>query len=177
LLEKKIKRKNRLTGYSAVFSIDMRKIMKPTIYFILFAMVAISSCHENTPEKFEQEIINADKTFSDYSVKHGQIKAFLEFAAPDVVLLKPNMFPIVGHKELAKHYINKTDSSFVLTWEPKFARVSKSGDLGYTYGYWEFHMKSNPQKIERGTYVTIWQRQENGQWKFVLDTGNDGLGE
>lgn len=28
----------------------------------------------------------------------------------------------------------------------------------------------------RGTYVTIWEKTD-GIWKFVLDTGNQGLGE
>jgi ketosteroid isomerase-like protein len=28
-----------------------------------------------------------------------------------------------------------------------------------------------------GTYVTIWKKGQNGNWKFVLDTGNQGLGK
>ena len=28
----------------------------------------------------------------------------------------------------------------------------------------------------RGTYVTIWKKQANGRWKFVLDSGNEGVG-
>ena len=27
-----------------------------------------------------------------------------------------------------------------------------------------------------GTYVTIWKKDADGNWKFVLDTGNQGLG-
>jgi len=29
---------------------------------------------------------------------------------------------------------------------------------------------------EKGTYVSIWI-EENGMWKFVLDSGNEGLGD
>jgi len=29
--------------------------------------------------------------------------------------------------------------------------------------------------VEKGTYITIWQKQANGNWKFVLDTGTQGL--
>ena len=33
------------------------------------------------------------------------------------------------------------------------------------------------EKYTRGTYVTIWQKQTDGSWKFVLDTGTQGLPE
>jgi ketosteroid isomerase-like protein len=29
----------------------------------------------------------------------------------------------------------------------------------------------------KGTYVTIWRKQKDGKWKFVLDTGNQGVGD
>jgi ketosteroid isomerase-like protein len=31
--------------------------------------------------------------------------------------------------------------------------------------------------ISRGTYVTIWEKQKDGTWKFVMDTGTSGLPE
>lgn len=31
------------------------------------------------------------------------------------------------------------------------------------------------QKKTSGKYVTIWEKQSNGSWKFVLDCGNEGL--
>jgi ketosteroid isomerase-like protein len=140
-------------------------------------IAAFSSCNSVDIKKCEQEIMDADRAFSEYSIAHGQIASFLEYAAPEAVLIKPNMYPIVGHEKLHEHYNGKADSTFVLTWEPKFARVAKSGDLGYTYGYWQFYLKSQPDSIEKGTYATVWQRQPNGQWKFILDLGNEGLGE
>ncbi len=121
------------------------------------------SCSRVDVKKCEQEILDADRAFSEYSLAHGQVAAFLEYAALDVVLIKPNRYPIVGHEKLQEYYKSKSDSSFVLTWEPMFARVAKSGELGYTYGYWQFYFISNPVKIEKGTYATVWQRQPNGQ--------------
>ncbi len=29
---------------------------------------------------------------------------------------------------------------------------------------------------EKGTYVYIWKKDSNGKWKFVLNSGNEGLG-
>ena len=50
-----------------------------------------------------------------------------------------------------------------------------SGDLGYTYGTFNAELKQTGQ-VNRGSYVSIWIR-EKGRWKWVLDTGNQGLGE
>jgi ketosteroid isomerase-like protein len=156
---------------SKIFSMNYLKLL------IICAFAIFASCNNVDVIKYEQEIMDADRAFSDYSIAHGQIAAFIEYAAPDVVLIKPNMYPIVGHEKLIAHYQGKADTSYVLTWEPKFARVAKSGELGYTYGYWELWLKAQPENISKGTYATVWQRQRNGEWKFVLDLGNQGLGE
>lgn len=144
---------------------------------ILVAVIAFTACSHKKSNQLEQEIMDADKAFSDYSLQNGMISAFTKYAAPDVVLIKPNRYPIVGHEKLREHYNGNTDTSFVLTWEPKFARVAKSGELGYTYGYWEIYLKAKPEEVSKGTYATVWQRQSDGEWKFVLDLGNEGLGE
>ncbi len=63
-----------------------------------------------------------------------------------------------------------------MTWKPKGANVAASGDLGYTYGVYEIHTSAQ-DTVLYGTYVSIWKKQQNGKWKFVLDSGNEGIGE
>ncbi len=65
------------------------------------------------------------------------------------------------------------DSNKEFTWEPLYADVAKSGELGYTYGTYQIITVENSEK---GTYVSIWKKDSNGKWKFVLDSGNEGLG-
>ncbi len=146
------------------------------LIYLAIAIIMIS-CNEKSMNQWEQEVRNADIEFSNYSIEHGANAAFLKFAANDVVLLKPNMQPILSHQVLETYYQGKSDTAFTLKWAPEFVKVSKSGDLAYTYGFWELLEKDNPDNPKKGTYLTIWERQENGQWKFVLDTGNSGLGE
>ena len=50
----------------------------------------------------------------------------------------------------------------------------QSGDIGYTYGI-HTNTEKATGKITKGTYITIWQKQSDGKWKFVLDTGTQGL--
>jgi ketosteroid isomerase-like protein len=151
--------------------------MKQLAIISLAAMMAFSSCKSDLSQKWEEEIMDADRAFSNRCIKDGIHESFLNYAASDVVLLKPNMLPIVGHSMLEEHYKGKADTTFVLKWEPRYAKVSKSGDLGYSYGIWEAYIKSNPTEISKGTYLTVWERQADGQWKFIADTGNDGIGE
>ena len=49
-----------------------------------------------------------------------------------------------------------------------------SGDLGYTWGTYEFHSKdkSGSPTTDYGKYTSIWKLQKDGSWKVVLDMGN-----
>jgi ketosteroid isomerase-like protein len=52
--------------------------------------------------------------------------------------------------------------------------IAQSGELGYTYGFWTFIAQKD---TSRGTYLTIWKKNAMGQWKYIADTGNSGLGK
>jgi ketosteroid isomerase-like protein len=51
------------------------------------------------------------------------------------------------------------------TWEPSAVSISKSGDLGYTYGYSKIKNMGNDNT---GVYLRVWRRVENN-WKLVAD--------
>jgi len=61
-----------------------------------------------------------------------------------------------------------------LTWYPVLADVAQSGDLGYTTGPWTMLQNGQPQAT--GEYVTVWRKQPDGQWKFVVDMGIERIG-
>jgi ketosteroid isomerase-like protein len=124
-----------------------------------------------------QELMNVDSQFSKLSEARGVNEAFLSYLADDGVLLRPNNFPIVG-KEISKdRFFSRPDSGYTLTWKPLYADIAESGELGYTYGVYEFRAMDSEGKpiIGNGTYVSIWKKDQFGNWKLVLDTGNEGL--
>jgi ketosteroid isomerase-like protein len=129
-------------------------------------------------DKEKEALKQVDTEFSNLSLEKGMNFAFLSYAAHDGVLLRPKSYPIEGIDKI-KESLGNSDTTFTLTWSPLFAAVSESLELGYTYGIYELSIKSteaNPQ-VHRGTYLTIWKKDKYGKWKFVLDTGNAGLGE
>lgn len=146
----------------------------------IFVTLFLISCNPKISMEEEREkLLQTDIAFSNRSVEVGNHKAFLEFASPDVVLLKPNSYPVVGKKAMRELYAELSDSTYRLTWKPSYGRVSQSGDLGYTFGIYLLEITVGEQKgqIRQGTYCSIWEKNPKGEWRFVLDTGNSGLEE
>ena len=143
---------------------------------LIFSFLFLISCKPKTnPAKniSPDEIIKADEAFSELSRRAGMKKAFIEYINNEGILLRPNHPPIIGADAI--DFLSQiNDSSYILTWSPGGGEIAASADLGYTYGIYKLEMKDT---ILRGTYVSIWKKQNDGKWKFVLDTGNQGIGE
>ena len=143
---------------------------------LLLLISAATSCTTRPTDANVQDVIQADKDFSTLSQQQGMKKAFLSYMDSNAVMLSANHMPTAGN-DLIKHYSELNDTNIILTWEPLNGSIAKSADLGYTYGVYTFKLKSGDTTAHQGTYTTIWKKQSNGTWKFVLDTGNEGLGK
>ncbi len=123
-----------------------------------------------------ESVKQADMEFSNLSKEKGMKEAFLSYVALDGVMLRPYMMPIVGYDAMKK-FLDDGEITFTLIWAPLYGDVSSSGELGYTYGTYELTMKNDKGEPEtrKGTYVTVWKKNSEGKWKWVLDTGNPGL--
>ncbi len=118
-----------------------------------------------------QEMVETDKAFSAASEKNGMKKAFLEYIADDAVLLRPGFLPII-EGDVIRFLNAQEDTSFTMTWEPKGADIASSGDMGFTYGVYKV---ATADTVLQGTYLNVWRKQNDGSWKFVVDTGNQGI--
>jgi len=152
--------------------------LKYGVNIMLFVFITISiciiSCQKDGIKTETGILIKTDRDFSSMSEREGMFKAFLSFIAEDGVILRDNSYPAKGKTTLKEYYEGKSDTSFLLIWEPLFEKISESNDLGYTYGIYSSKVKSTGN-ISKGTYITIWQKQSDGSWKFVLDSGTQGL--
>ena len=111
-------------------------------------------------------LLSLDSEFSKASVAQGITSAYLSYIADDVRLYREGAFPVTG-KEAVRAALSEKQG--VMNWQPTKADVSGSGDLGYTYGLYDFKGGSGS---ENGNYLRIWRRQANGKWKVVLDLLN-----
>jgi ketosteroid isomerase-like protein len=151
-------------------------------FFFVVIVMLVMSCQQpkqhitevknvNT-DSLKEVLMQTDLAFSDLSKAKGRNASFLEYMDDHVTMLRPNGMPLVGKDTMRKRFSIIPDTSYRLTWKPLYADVSASGDLGYTYGRWLLVTTKNDSS--EGTYCSIWKQQPSGDWKFVLDTGNEG---
>lgn len=146
--------------------------MKSLVLFLGFcSILLIVSCSESVSTL--EDLFETDRAFSKLSEETSIEEAFLIYAADNAVILRDNQMPIIGKADISNSF-EGLSGDVVLTWEPLAGEISKSGDLGYTYGIYEFKKDTS---VSKGTYVSIWKKQRDGSWRYVLDTGNEGLGE
>jgi ketosteroid isomerase-like protein len=157
----------------------MNKRVQFCIFFIL--LLSIVGCFfpkKNNAvgnEKDKIALMNADNSFSNLSAEKGMKNAFLEYIDSNGVLLRPNVIPIAG-ADAVDYIIALKDEGYTMTWKPNDATVAASGELGYTYGSYILQ-PATKDTVFYGTYVSIWKKQDDGKWKFILQSANEGLGE
>ena len=78
---------------------------------------------------------------------------------------------IKGTKQITEYFIQHPGAYEKFVWLPEFIDVSTSGDLGYTYGPYQYEYIDKEGELIKGAGVfhTVWKRQENGQWRYVWD--------
>lgn len=154
----------------------MNKILLSTLLVLaFFSCNLFNKKKEVSGPDEKQRMMDADRAFSKLSVEKGMKTAFLEYIDSNGVLLRANQFPVVG-ADAIDFLVQQNDSAYTLEWEPKRGEIAQSGDLGYTYGLYKLQPKNKDSAVF-GTYVSIWKKQADGSWKFVLDSGNEGLGD
>jgi ketosteroid isomerase-like protein len=107
-----------------------------------------------------------ESQFSRALSSQGMEKAFQSRLADDARLFREDSFPAVGKRAAIALLVTKRG---VLTWKSTAADISRSGDLGYTYGAYEFKGENAADKLERGNYVRVWKKEMGSKWKVVID--------
>ena len=112
----------------------------------------------------------ADRAFAKLAHEKGPGPAFQAFAAPSVTLLN-SAGPPVTPEQLGKRF----PAGAQFEWAPDEAVISAGGDLGYTLGHAKVTTPNKDGKLESSNsrYITIWRKQPDGSWKFILDGGVD----
>ena len=153
----------------------MKSFLLATIIILSLASCDLFTKKKNDSADAKQQMMDADKAFSKLSEEKGMKAAFIEYIDSNGVLLRANEMPVIG-ADAIDYLIQQNDSTYTLKWAPSKGVIAESGELGYTYGLYQLQSKIKDTVIF-GTYVSIWKKQSDGSWKFVLDSGNEGVGE
>lgn len=104
----------------------------------------------------------AERAFALLAQTDGQWRAFLAFAAPDAVVFAPG--PVKAHDKLR----NLPEPPVPVMWWPATIFAACDGGTAVNTGPW-VRAGSGSQ----GSFTTVWQRQGDGGWKWLLDHGRD----
>jgi ketosteroid isomerase-like protein len=117
-----------------------------------------------------EEMVKTEQAFSKMAEEKNTRDAFMTFIADDGLLFRPGA--VNGKKWMLDHPVPPSDKKPLLAWQPNFAGMSASGDMGFTTGPWEAKPDINDAKPSGyGHFVTVWKKQTDGSWRFVVDLG------
>jgi ketosteroid isomerase-like protein len=145
-------------------------------YFVLIPIIGLLvGCGHSDTERGKAELINVDRRWSEFSRIKGFYHSRMDFAEDSAIEIEEGKMPVVGRKAFEGDIAAHPDSNFCLSWIPLRAEISESGDLGYTFGGFAYRTKTKLGKDTTyyGNYVTIWRKQPDGKWKFLVDGGTD----
>ena len=111
-------------------------------------------------------VIAADLALSRDARDKGQWHALRKAAAPGAVLFVPRAV------DAATWLKRQRDAGAPERWQPRTVWMSCDGGYAVSRGAWT-------RGTDGGEYIAIWERQEKGQWKWLLrEEGQAGdLGE
>jgi ketosteroid isomerase-like protein len=123
-------------------------------------------------ERDREELAAADRAFADATSERG-VDGWVEYFAEDGSMVTEG--GMVTGPDSIRALMGPAfgDTNYTLTWDPVEADVSAARDLGYTRGRYLSQRRLDGGLVvnSRGTYVTIWKRQDDRSWKVVLDIG------
>jgi len=118
------------------------------------------------------QVRGADSLFADLSDRMGLGFATASTIASVGVLFGSSQL-VVGPDAVRDFYATVAPGTS-LTWRPVYAWVTSSRDLGFTVGE-SVATGRGPSgaAVQRfGKYLSVWQKQRDGTWKFVVAGGN-----
>lgn len=146
--------------------------MKTMLVLPLFALASIAVAAVPDKASLKKELARMEDAFCAMAQEKGILAAFEHFAAPDVAFIDTDPRKYRGLDAVRRRMAN-TSGRTKLTWSALFTDVSDDGTLGYNYGRYESRSPGADGKevVRGGFFLTIWKRQPDGSWKYVMDTG------
>lgn len=148
------------------------------LYSIL-AVLMIGCTEKKTDTAKEGEALMQTSRNWSKAAATGNVDSILSYWADDAVVMSPGEMPLKG-KEAIRGMIEGSSKipGFRISWEPRSVVVSESGDLAYLTEETQMSMNDSLGKSITlyNKAVTIWRKDNNGNWKNIVDIWNANPG-
>ena len=156
---------------------SLRRLLPAVLLLILLppahpADAPATPAADPSREKLKAELAAMEDAFCAMARDRGLLAAFEHFAAPDVAFVDTDPRRFRGLAAVRER-LGPDRPGVTLTWSAMFTDVSDDGTLGYNWGRYEWRGPGpDGQPVVRaGFFLTIWKRQPDGTWRYVMDNG------
>lgn len=137
---------------------------------LLLGLAIVGFADQSRKVSALQSMVDTERAFARMSEEKGTRPAFMAFIAEDGILFRPRA--VKGKQWMTEHPLPPSEKQPLLKWQPGYADMAGAGDMGYTFGPWEFKTDvKDARAVGFGHFVTIWKKQTDGSWKFAVDLG------
>lgn len=144
---------------------DISRAMKVFVCCLLLA-ARPAGAEDCDPQQAAQTMLENETKFVAQGQAEDARTASLAYLAEDAIMFEP------GPVNAKKTWTERKEAILSLKWEPTFAGMARSCDLGFTNGPAEWRKnKEDDKPLGYGQYISIWKKQKDGAWKVAVDVG------
>lgn len=151
---------------------------KLTTLLLVITALACNDAKVDTKSEGEK-VMQTSREWSEAASK-GDLEKTLSYWADDAVLFSEGQPPLQG-KAAIRQFVEGGFKmpGFHISWQPKSAVVSESGDIAYLIEELQQSVNDSTGKpmTIKSNAVTIWRKQADGSWKNVVDISTPGPAE
>ena len=134
-----------------------------TIIISLLVSITLNSFGQASDGRVSS-LVSAENYFAAKAKENGIRVGFLKVSDNETLVFRPKR--VKAKDFYSKKQINPGE----LIWEPTYARISRSGDWGFSTGPYIYTAFSDSLK-SYGQYLSIWRADRRGIWKLALNIG------
>ncbi|MGV3686522.1 MAG: hypothetical protein ACO1NS_12900 [Daejeonella sp.] len=137
------------------------------LFIILITLISTVNkfSFSQTSDGKVSSLVAAENYFAATAKENGLRDAFLRVSDEETLVFRPNAV------KAQEFYDKKQLDPGELIWEPSYARISRSGDWGFTTGPYVYIPSDDTAARSHGQYFSVWKANKRGVWKLALDIG------
>ena len=107
----------------------------------------------------------------------NDLEGSVSYYSDDASILPPNAPIASGKQAIRAVWASVLGPGVSVSWQVSKLEVSRSGDLAYVMGVYQFARKDPQGQLvtDHGKTVEVWKKQADGKWKTVADIFNSDL--
>jgi len=142
-----------------------------TFRLVAIAIAIASLVSPALAQSANKQLLEADREWAKAAAT-DDLEMVLSFWADDAEIYAPGRPPAIGIEEIRAFVeVRRALPGSSISWEPQIAIASSSDDLGYTRGAYKMTLpgpSGDPVNV-KGTYVSLWRRDDANKWKCILE--------